>query len=639
MTLPAATHSPAPRTRRALALPLALTAVFMALGFISRARTNPHLAWTYGGVAAFLLCWQGVLFMRAGRNGSGLAWEFVAVRSHYVQALVQLSIYVYWGWYWRNVYEEAPLILSQVVFLYVFDGLLTWWRGQAWRLGFGPWPIIFSTNLFMWFRDDWFVFQFLMVAMGVLGKQFIRWRREGKGTHIFNPSALALTIVSLVLICTGNSGCTWGEQIALTQGRPPYLYLEIFLGGLVVQYFFSVTLLTFSAVVAIALVDFFYFHATGVYFFVTTNIPVAVFLGLHLLMTDPATTPRSSLGRIVFGGLYGLGVCAAFWVLEAIGLPSFYDKLVVVPMLNLLAPLLDRLAALSALGKLGRWESRAGPRAPNYTYMACWAAMFLLMLGAGFVEAPHPGATIGFWARAAQEKRPNATKNLMGLLADFEKQDLRDDSIPAGVVGAAGPQSREQSLGVLCNQVGTLYVQGKIVAADRAKACLYFDKACELGNPEGCANLAIQYVLLGRSEAEPYANRALAHLEAASASMTNARVYYILGCACDLGRGRAMDKTKARQFYEQGAVLGDVEACQKLGRMLLAGEGGSPDHTVAAHWLQKAADGRDGPSCLYLAKLYHTGDGVPRDEQRATALLEKACDLGVKPACELLKNK
>jgi TPR repeat protein len=639
MTLPSATHSPAPRTRGALALPLALTGVFLALGFFSPARANPHLAWTYGGVAAFLLCWQGALFVRAGRKGPGLAWEFVAVRSHYVQALVQLSIYGYWGWYWRNVYAEAPLILSQVVFLYIFDALLTWGRGQTWRLGFGPWPIIFSTNLFMWFRDDWFVFQFMMVALGVLGKQFIRWQRGGKLTHVFNPSALALTMVSLVLIFTGTSGCTWGEQIALTQGRPPYLYFEIFLGGLVVQYFFSVTLLTFSAVVAIGLVDFFYFQATGVYFFVTTNLPVAVFLGLHLLMTDPATTPRSSLGRIVFGGLYGVGVCAAFWVLEALGLPSFYDKLVVVPVLNMLVPLLDRFAALSVLGKFGRWELTAGPRKLNTGYMGCWVALFLLMLGAGYVQAPHPGETIGFWAKAAQEKRPNATKNLALVLAEFEKQDLHDASIPVGVVGATGPQSRAQALGVLCNQVGTLYAEGKLVAADRAKASLYFDQACELGNAEGCANLAIQYVLLGRAEAEPYANRALSHLEEASAKMTNGRVLFIIGCSYDLGRGPVVDKTKARQFYEQAAVLGDLEACQKLGKMLLAGEGGPPDHTAAALWLQKAADGPDGPSCLYLAKLYHNGDGVPRDEQRAVALLEKACDLGVQPACELLKNK
>ena len=111
---------------------------------------------------------------------------------HYVQALVQLSVLAYWGWYWRPVYETAVLIGAQLLFAYVFDMLLAWTRGRSYRLGFGPFPIIFSINLFLWFRDDWFYLQFLMIAVGFLGKEFVRWDREGRSTHVFNPSAFAL---------------------------------------------------------------------------------------------------------------------------------------------------------------------------------------------------------------------------------------------------------------------------------------------------------------------------------------------------------------------------------------------------------------------------------------------------------------
>ena len=106
-------------TNRALALPLILTGLFLLVGFLSRARTNTHLAWTFAGVAGVLLCWQFVLLCRSKQKGIGFKWEFVAVRSHYVQATLQLAIYIYWGWYWRNVYAEAPLILSQLIF-YIF---------------------------------------------------------------------------------------------------------------------------------------------------------------------------------------------------------------------------------------------------------------------------------------------------------------------------------------------------------------------------------------------------------------------------------------------------------------------------------------------------------------------------------------
>jgi TPR repeat protein len=632
--------SPVRRMRTAQVLLLVLTGVFLALGFASHARTNSHLAWTFCGVAAFLLCWQLALFVRSQRKGLEFKWEFVAVRSHYMQALVQLAIYVYWGWYWRKVYGEFSLILSQVAFFYIFDGLLSWSRGQTWRLGFGPWPIILGSNLFMWFRDDWFVFQFLMIITGVLGKQFIRWRRDGKMTHIFNPSAFALTLFSLVLIFTGNSDLTWGEQIATTLAKPPHIYLLIFLCGVVVQYFFSVTLLTLSAAGVISLLGLAYTKTTGVYLFVDSNIPIAIFLGLHLLMTDPATTPRSSIGKIIFGGLYGACVFEAYIVLRAFGIPEFYDKLLVVPLLNLLTPLLDRLAAVGPAGKFGRWEAVTGPRKMNLGFMGCWMVLFIVMLTTGFVEGPHPGNSVQFWEKAAEEKRPHATQNLFSILNNFIAQDTEYLSLPPGAMSEGQLRSIVQNLGYLYNHEGSIYVQGTLVPPDLDKAAYFFTKACDFGNSDGCANLAIQSLFLNRAGSPVDVSNALASLEQKCNVSTNINgtYCYLVGYAYDVGHGRPEDKTKARQFYEKGAALEDLDAAKNVARMQLNGEGGPPDHAAAAFWLQKAVDARDGQSCLFLARLYHNGDGVPRDEQRAVALLEKACGLGVQPACVLLQQ-
>ena len=637
MSLPSANPLPSRGTRTTLALPLVLTGVYLALGFASRARTNPHLAWTYAGVAAVLLGWQLALFLRPARTPAGFTREFVPVRSHYVQALVQSTIYAYWGWYWPTVYAEAPLILSQVAFFYILDALLTWTRGRVWRLGFGPWPIIFSTNLFMWFHDDWYVFQFLMVALGVFGKQYVRWEREGKSTHIFNPSAFSLTIVSLILIVTSGTGITWGEQIATTQGLPPHLYTQIFLCGLVVQYFFAVTLLTFSAAAILALLSLTYTQMTGVYLFVDSNIPIAVFLGLHLLMTDPATTPRTSLGRVWFGGLYGASVFAAFILLQVFNAPAFYDKLLVVPVLNLLAPAMDRLARRGAGGKFSRWEARAGGQRFNLACMGGWTAFFLTLWFTGFVEAPHPGATIAFWEKAAEENRPQAVKNLRTLLDEFARHDVDDTAQPVLALGPDGPLNRDQGLGILCNQAGPIYAAGKFVPADPARAAHYYAKACELGNPDGCANVVITAFRCNQTNA-PELDRALSTLEHSADGTNNGRICYLLGYAWDTGHGRPVDQARARRYYEQGATLGDLAACKTLARLLLDGEGGPADPTSAARWLQKAVAAGDGPSCMNLARLYHTGDGVPPDEKQAQALLEKACALGEQPACLLLQQ-
>ena len=75
------------------------------------------------------------------------------------------------------------------LFAYAFDALLAWSRRDTYTLGFGPFPIIFSTNLFLWFKPDWFYLQFLMMAVGFAAKELIRWNKDGRRVHIFNPSS------------------------------------------------------------------------------------------------------------------------------------------------------------------------------------------------------------------------------------------------------------------------------------------------------------------------------------------------------------------------------------------------------------------------------------------------------------------
>jgi hypothetical protein len=174
--------------------------------------------------------------------------------------------------------------------------LVSWWRQDDWILGFGPFPIVLSTNLFLWFRDDWLFLQFLMVATGVLCKQLVTWKRDGRSTHIFNPSTIALSVFSIGLLVTRSTAITWGEEVAVSLGRPPYMYFWLFATGLVVQSLFSVTLVTLFAAGTLFAVNLAYTAATGVYYFVDSTIPIAVFLGLHLLVTDPATSPKSRKG-------------------------------------------------------------------------------------------------------------------------------------------------------------------------------------------------------------------------------------------------------------------------------------------------------------------------------------------------------
>ena len=194
--------------QRAFALPLVLTLGLVAFGLLDSVRQNPTLLWSFLGAGAALFVWNAVLFAMALRNGRALTLEVVLRKQHYLQACAQGSVLLYWGWHWHQVYDSAHLIAAQLVFAYAFDMLLGWSRRDTYTLGFGPFPVIFSINLFLWFKQDWFYFQFLMVALGFAAKELIHWDKDGRRAHIFNPSSFPLAVFSLGLIFVGTSDMT-----------------------------------------------------------------------------------------------------------------------------------------------------------------------------------------------------------------------------------------------------------------------------------------------------------------------------------------------------------------------------------------------------------------------------------------------
>ena len=322
-------------------------------------------------------------------------------RQHYVQACAHASILIYWGWYWRPVYQAAWLIAAQLLFAYVCDFLLAWWDGEEWVLGFGPFPIVFSANLFLWFKPGYVAWQFVMIGVAFAAKRMLRWNRDGRRVHIFNPSAFALTVMSIGLLVTGTTDVTWGREIAITQFFPPGMYLFLFLVALPGQILFGVAPMTLAAVTTTYLWSAAYFASTGTYFFVDSHVPIAVFLGMHLLFTDPSTSPRSAGGRVIFGAMYGLSVVGLYAALTSAGLPAFYDKLLQVPLMNLSVKYIDRVLPPSRQGFSVR---------RNLVYVGVWTVAFVLMSAGGNLNDRHPGQFLPFWQRACREQRAGACR-------------------------------------------------------------------------------------------------------------------------------------------------------------------------------------------------------------------------------------
>jgi hypothetical protein len=459
---------------RGLLLPLGFSIGLAGLALPLLIRENPRTLAAFCGASVLLAVWTVVLLVWVQRSARTLTLEVVLRRQHYVQACAQGSVLLYWGWYWPPVYAFAPFILAQLVFAYAFDMLLGWSRRDNYIFGFAPFPVIFSINLFLWFKPDWFYLQFLMVALGLVAKELIRWTRDGRRVHIFNPSSFPLAVFSLVLLATGASNITWGANIASTQFYPPHMYLFLFLIGLPGQFFFGVTSMTMSAVVSAFAFSRIYFAATGIYFFYDSYIPIAVFLGMHLLFNDPSTSPRTELGRIVYGSLYGLSTVALYQLLGSTGMPTFYDKLLQVPLLNLSVKGIDSVARSrffrvfdpEALGR------SLLPRRRNLAYMCVWAVVFLGLSAAQGVGDSHPGQWLPFWRQACEDGRSYACPYLADLETTFCTRGSGWACNEAGLLDVALSRSGED--------LRRLDLKG---AADP------FRRGCDLGFTASCRNL------------------------------------------------------------------------------------------------------------------------------------------------------
>ncbi|MGE3577033.1 MAG: tetratricopeptide repeat protein [Vicinamibacterales bacterium] len=535
--------------------------------------------------ASVLLCWLGLLWRRTGVRAFRV--EVALLPQHYLQALAHTSILVYWGFYWQPVKDATLLIAAQIVFAYAFGMLLAWTRGKSYTLGFGPFPIVYSINLFLRFVDDWFYLQFVMVAVGLLAKEFVRWERDGRRTHIFNPAAFTLALFSLGLILTGTTDITWGEDIASLLIAPPGIYLFILLVSLPSQFLFGVTSMTLPAVLTTYLFSFAYLQVTGTYYFFDADIPIAVFLGMHLLFTDPSTAPGNERGRILFGVIYGASVVGLYWLLGALGVPTFYDKLLQVPLMNLMVRQLDAVT--------GRWPTaapepvRPAPRGRRLAYVTVWALVFTGLSSTRALGDHHPGYTVPFWRNACTAGRHNACERL----AVLQSQACRAGS------------------GWGCTELGILEATGLVTAAPAEDL---FERACSLGSRSGCLNR--QVLAEGRRDFhhdDPQVPDYRFLLQEGRGPLLTQVPGVLFTIACDQGW---------------------VEGCGSLAGSYLEGNDFPQDKPRAARLLDDACRAGHARSCFNLGVMRWLGDGVAQDREKALALRKKACGLGYAPACK-----
>ena len=186
---------------------------------------------------------------------------------------------------------------------------------------------------------------------------------------------------------------------------------------------------------------------------------------MTLLFTDPATSPRTELGRIIYGVLYGLTTVVLYDVLLRVGMPGFYDKLLQVPLLNLSVKRLDALARSPALQHINpsAWGRALVPRTRHLAYMSVWAAAFVAMSASGYLGDKHPGQYLPLWQKACAADIRTSCQDLY-FLQDGHCED---------------------GSGWACNELGILLAER---FDNPARAAMSFERACQLLFSAGCDN-------------------------------------------------------------------------------------------------------------------------------------------------------
>jgi hypothetical protein len=523
---------------------------------------NPAVRYSLLGAAGLFAVWLVYLL----KTRSDLEARIFIRRPHWIQTITHSSIYAYWGWHVDAVYPQVPLILAQVVFVFGLDLLLSWSRKRSWLIGFGPIPITGSTNLFLWFQADLYYLQLLMMASAFLSREFLRWRREGFDIHIFNPSGFALGLASVVLIATGSTALTHGSFIATTLGHAPYMYEWLFCTGILVQVLFGVNLVTMCAALTVFGGSFLWHALTGSWPLENDHIPIAVFLGMHLLITDPSTSPTQNGGKALFGVLYGLAVFPLYWGLLAIGTPSFYDKLIQVPILNLLVPLIERV------GRPLRWPGwKWSPKATNLLHIGIWSVLFFTVMREPLKN--HPGNSPMYWEGRCG---PGDVRACQNMVATYESVCRR-------------------GVGPACLRLGDHFMEGTLVPAEEKRAAWLYEQGCKAGTARACGMLALAHEA-GKAGLV-VSNENAAVLRTRACELGDAQACVEQAARLLDGRGLPRDPQAAAALLESACQRGLAQPCGVLGFMLERGQGIPADGVRARALYDQACRGGFEPAC------------------------------------------
>lgn len=297
--------------------------------------------WTHHLTAfALLAAWLIALAVRSRRGGPSLDHEVSVAPIQALQPMVQLTILSYWAIYWTDLRSHAGFIALHILFCYGLDLAWSWTLGRRWRLTLGVFPVVFSTNLFLYYQPEHMILAYALYAVAFGGKALVT---RSSGRHVFNPSALGMSVMIL-----GGYAAWWSLPIEVDHAflLPPNMIEVLFLIALIGQTRIPIVFTTLGAYASLnmpwpALTD----HGVSVFY-------PSTFIAILLLVTDPRTSPRTPVGQLLFGATYGLAYHGITDVSSYLWGHDGSAKVLAVLPANLVVPWVERLGE-----RANRWLS------------------------------------------------------------------------------------------------------------------------------------------------------------------------------------------------------------------------------------------------------------------------------------------
>jgi serine/threonine-protein kinase len=156
--------------------------------------------------------------------------------------------------------------------------------------------------------------------------------------------------------------------------------------------------------------------------------------------------------------------------------------------------------------------------------------------------------------------------------------------------------------GAGCRELAWLHFLGDSgVTTDRERGRELFQKGCDLGDAESCADLGALY------------NEGAFH--------------------------RKREHEQAAKLFEKGCAVGHAMSCSRLGRSYLYGHGVNKDEAKGYSLAREACDDGYPEACVIVGICLTRGTGISENKQAGIDILNEHCRRKTPKACEALKSQ